>query len=247
MRALIASTSFRSGFRTGIPISFASFALAVSFGVVARPVVGVVATIVMSAIVFAGSAQFGAVAVLAAGGGPVASIATGILLNSRYFPMGLALGPSLSSGRLKRAAIGQAMVDFSWAASMRGEGRFDHRFMIGATVPLYASWVGGTATGVLAGDLIGDPEALGLDAIFPAFFLALLVGGEAGGSIKALAAALLGGAIALALIPFVPAGIPVIAACVAALIGLERSRGNGGDAAAEARGPIAGDDAGGDE
>lgn len=228
MTRLASDSSFRSGLRAGLPVAVAGFALAVSFGVVARPVLGTVATIVMSAIVFAGSAQFGSVAVLAAGGGPVAAITAGILLNSRYVPMGVALAPSLGDRRaVRRALIGQAMVDYSWAAAMRGGGRFDHRFMIGATLPMYATWVAGTAIGALAGEAIGDPERFGLDAIFPAFFLALLMGGDAGRSPRAVAAALLGGAIALVLIPFVPPGVPVIAACLAALLGLERQRKTG--------------------
>jgi predicted branched-subunit amino acid permease len=207
-------------------VAIAGLALAISFGVVARPVLGVVPTIVMSAIVFAGSAQFGSVAVLAAGGGPAAAIAAGILLNSRYIPMGVALAPSLGRRRaLRRALIAQTMVDYSWAAAMRGGGRFDHRFMIGATLPMYVSWIAGTAIGALTSEAIGDPERFGVDAIFPAFFLALLMGGAAGTSPRALAAALLGGAIALVLIPLVPPGVPVIAACLAALIGLERRRG----------------------
>ena len=68
---------------------------------------------------------------------------------------------------LRRAAIGQAMIDFSWAAASRGGGRFDPAFMVGATAPSYPCWVGGTAIGVFAGDLIGDPAALGLDALLP--------------------------------------------------------------------------------
>ena len=83
--------------------------------------------------------------------------------------------------------------------------------MLGATAPSYPAWVGGTAIGVFAGDLIGDPGALGLDAIFPAFFLCLLVEGELRPGLPALVAAV-GALIALALIPFTPAGVPVIAA-----------------------------------
>ncbi len=83
-------------------------------------------------------------------------------------------------------------------------------------------WVGGTVIGVFAGDLIGDPEALGLDAIFPAFFLALLLSGEGSTGRRAVLAGLLGASIALALIPWAPPGVPVIAACLAALIGLDR-------------------------
>ena len=102
----------------------------------------------------------------------------GVLLNLRFLPMGIAIAPSLDERPLKRALIGQALIDFSWAAASRGEGRYDHRFMLGATFPNYPCWVVGTVIGVLAGGLIGDPERLGLDALFPAFFLALLLESE---------------------------------------------------------------------
>jgi 4-azaleucine resistance transporter AzlC len=209
--------------RAGIPFAVAAFLLAISFGVLARPVMGTVPPIVMSAIVFAGSAQFAATAVLAAGGGAVAAVIAGVLLNARYGPMGIALAPSLGGSRLRRAAHGQAMIDASWAMASLGGGRFDPAFMVGATLPSYPAWVGGTALGVFGGELIGDPDTLGLDALFPAFFLALLMGGELQRGRLALAAALLGASIALALVPFTPPGVPVISACAAALIGLRRS------------------------
>jgi predicted branched-subunit amino acid permease len=210
---------FRAGVRIGIPYAVASGLLAISFGVLAEPAMGAVAPIVMSAVLFAGSAQFAATAVLAAGGGAAAAIAAGILLNLRYAPMGIALAPSLRGGALRRAAVGLAMIDFSWAAASRGGGRFDPVFMVGATMPSYPCWVGGTAIGVFGGDLIGDPAKLGLDALFPAFFLALLVEGELRPGLPALVAGL-GSLVALALIPFTPAGIPVIAASATALVGL---------------------------
>jgi 4-azaleucine resistance transporter AzlC len=213
--------SFRAGLRIGWPYAIAGFLLAVSFGVLAKPVMGPVAPIVMSALLFAGSAQFAATAVLAAGGGAAAAIVAGVLLNARYIPMGVALAPSLRGRPLHRALVGQAMIDFSWAAASREGGRFDSDFMIGATLPAYPAWVGGTAIGVVLGGTIGDPAALGLDAIFPAFFLALLAEGELRRG-KPLAAALLGGTIAAVLLPFSPAGVPIIAASAAALIGLER-------------------------
>jgi predicted branched-subunit amino acid permease len=221
--SVIHEPAFREGLRAGLPYAVAAVVLAISFGVIAEPVMGPVAPIVMSALIFAGSAQFAATAVLAAGGGAAAAIAAGVLLNARYGPMGLALAPSLRGGPARRAAIGQTMIDFSWAAASRGEGRFDTAFMVGATVPSYPCWVGGTAIGVLAGDLIGDPARLGLDAIFPAFFLALLVEGELRRGRPAMAAGL-GALVALMLVPFAPAGIPIIAASAAALIGLRNGR-----------------------
>ncbi len=207
----------------GIPYAVAAVLLGISFGVLAEPVVGGVAAIVMSVTLFAGSAQFAAVAVLAAGGDAAAAIAAGILLNARYVPMGVALAPSLEGGVLRRSLIAQAMIDFSWAAASRGGGRFDPAFMVGATLPSYPCWTGGTVIGVLAGDLIGDPANLGLDALFPAFFLALLVEGELRPGLPAVAAGL-GALIALALIPFTPAGVPIIAASAAALVGLVAQR-----------------------
>jgi predicted branched-subunit amino acid permease len=215
------SDSFRRGFRVGIPYAAAGLLLAISFGVLAQPLMGNVAPIVMSALLFAGSAQFAATAVLAAGGSAGAAVAAGVLLNLRYVPMGIALAPSLPGGPLRRALFGQAMIDFSWAAASRGGGRFDPDFMVGATAPSYPCWVGGTAIGVLAGDLIGDPAAFGLDALFPAFFLALLVEGELRPGLPSVVAGL-GALIALILIPFTPAGVPVIAASATALLGLWR-------------------------
>jgi 4-azaleucine resistance transporter AzlC len=209
----------REGMRAGAPISLASLLLGTSFGVLAAPVMGTVAPVVMSAIVFAGSAQFGALAVLAAGGGAGAAIAAGVLLNMRYLPMGVSIAASTHGGWLRRGLAAQPLIDAGWAMSYRGEGRFDVPYMWGVTVVNYPMWVGGTAIGVLAGDLIGDPERLGLDALFPAFFLGLLVG-EATEGRRAWVAALLGATLALTLAPFTPPGVPIMTACLAALIAL---------------------------
>ncbi|MGI8610643.1 MAG: hypothetical protein ACR2MY_15700 [Candidatus Dormibacteria bacterium] len=78
----------------------------------------------------------------------------------------------------------------------------------------------GTIIGVLGGRYFGDPKRLGLDAAFPALFLALVVAQLR--SRRAIIAALLGGAIALALVPFTPAGLPVLLAAAACLLGLRR-------------------------
>ncbi len=174
----------------------------------------------MSAFAFAGSAQFGSTAVLASGGSAVAAVTAAALLNARYVPMGIALAPSLRGRALLRAAYGQAMIDASWAMASRAGGRFDPDFMVGATLPSYPMWVGGTAVGVFAGDLIGDPADLGLDALFPAFFLALLLSEELRARTTAWAVAGLGALIGLVLTPITPPGVPVIAASAAALLGL---------------------------
>jgi 4-azaleucine resistance transporter AzlC len=215
--------SLRAGIRAGIPFAIAAGVLAISFGVVAEPVIGTEATLAMSVFVFAGSAQFGALAVLGGGGGVAAAVIAAVLLNARYLPMGIALAPSLRGSWLRRAGYGETMIDASWALANRGRGRFDPDFLVGATLPSYPAWVGGTAIGLLVGDLIGDPADLGLDALFPAFFLALLLGGELRDNRTAAIVAVLGASVALALLPIAPAGVPVIAASAAALLGLRRS------------------------
>jgi 4-azaleucine resistance transporter AzlC len=214
-------SDLRTGFRKGLPFVVPTLALGISFGVLAEPVMGKVAPVVMSVFVFAGAAQFAALGVLAAGGAAGAAILAGLLMNARFLPMGFALAPSLRGPALKRAAQGQAVVDASWAIANRGDGTFDRGVLIGSVIPQGAAWMGGTAIGVIGGSAMAHPERFGIDAIFPAFFLALLVG--EGQSRTATAVALAGGAITLALMSFVPAGLAVIAAALAALIGLRRT------------------------
>jgi predicted branched-subunit amino acid permease len=179
---------------------------------------GKVAPVVMSATVFGGSAQFAVASILAAGGSAVAAVVAALLLNGRYGPMALAAAPALEGGRARRAVEAQLVVDESWALASRGDGTFDRPTLLVTGLILYAGWVGGTLLGVLAGGAIGDPEDLGLDAAFPALFLALLA--TQVNSRRTLAAALLGAGLALALVPFTPAGVPVIAATLVCLVGL---------------------------
>ena len=109
--------------------------------------------------------------------------------------MGVAAAPALRGRFAAALDQGQALVDASWALAVRGDGGFDRELLLGATLPQYPAWVLGTALGVLFGGALGDPAALGLDAIFPAFFLGLLAAELE--RPRAAAAALLGGAIAL--------------------------------------------------
>ena len=213
--------SFRAGLRAGVPYAIAGGVLALSFGVLAREAgFSALGAIVMSAIVFAGSAQFAAISIVAGGGGIGAAIGAAALMNSRFLPMGIALAPSLRGGALMRAAQGQTVVDASWVMAQAGGGRFDRHFLFGATAVQYATWLGGTALGALGGGALGDTQALGLDVIFPAFFLALLLPELR--DARSRGVALAGALIALALVPLAPPGVPVLVASVAALAGLKR-------------------------
>ena len=215
------SPRVRDGARVIAPFAVAVAAFGVTFGVLARDAgLGGVAAVVFSATTFAGSAQFAATSVLSAGGTLAAAIAAAVLLNTRYVPIGLSVAPSLRGPAWQRGLRAQLVVDESWAVSHMGGGRYDPRLLLGAGLTLYCSWVAGTTVGIAAGSLLGDPQKLGLDAAFPALFLALLAGQVRGRT--ALIAALAGAAVATALVPFVPPGVPVVAASVACLIGLRR-------------------------
>jgi len=209
----------RDGVRAVAPLAIAVAGFGVSFGVLARAAgMGTVVPIVMSMTTFAGSAQFAAASILGVGGTVASAITAAVLLNARYGPIGVSVAPSLTGRWWSRFLHAQLTVDESWAIAAEGEGRFNPRVLLGAGVTLYVSWVGGTVLGVAFGDVIGDPSRWGLDAAFPALFLALLVAQLRGR--QAVAAAALGAGIALALTPFTPAGVPIIAASAACLLGL---------------------------
>lgn len=215
------SLSFSHGARKVVPFSIAVLGFGISFGVLARPVMGRVAPVVMSMVTFAGSAQFASASILSAGGTLAAAVVAAVLLNARYGPIGVSVAPSLGGPWWSRLLKAQLVVDETWALSADGRGGHDPRIILGAGVVLYAAWVAGTAIGVLFGDLIGDPARFGLDAAFPALFLALLV--PSLGRRDARVAAVLGAAIGLALTPIAPPGVPIVAAALACLVGWRRS------------------------
>jgi 4-azaleucine resistance transporter AzlC len=203
------------------PFGVAVLGFGISFGLLARAGGwGWLAPIVMSATTFAGSAQFAAASILGDSGTVAAAITAALLLNARYGPIGVSVAPWLEGPRWRRFLHAQLVVDESWAIAARGEGRYDPRILIGAGVVLYAAWVIGTAIGAVGGQALGDPNMLGLDAAFPALFLALLVPQVRGR--KPLFVAMLGAAIAIALTPLTPPGVPIIAAGTACLLGVRR-------------------------
>jgi 4-azaleucine resistance transporter AzlC len=211
--------SFVRGIRLGIPYATVGFVLSMSFGVVARQAgFSAIQAVAASALIFGGSAQFALVAVVAGGGTLAAAVAAATLINGRFLAMGIALAPSLPGGPVKRGLQGQTVVDASWALANNGDGTFDRWLLFGTTLPQYLTWLLGTVAGAYGGDLIGDPERLGLDAVFPTFFLGLLLAELR--DRRSRVVALVGALIALALVPVTPPGVPVLAAASAALLGI---------------------------
>ena len=141
------STDIRSGLRSGLPLVLPTLVVGLSFGVLAQPVMGSIAPILMSLIVFSGAAQFAALTVLTTGGAALAAIAAGMLMNARWLPMGLAVGPFLKGGPVRRALESIGIVDASFALSSNGDGTYDRGVLIGASIPQGMAWVTGTAAG----------------------------------------------------------------------------------------------------
>jgi predicted branched-subunit amino acid permease len=169
----------------------------------------------MSIMVFSGSAQFAVAGVIGSGGSVGAAVVAAALVNARFIPMSVAVTPFLRGKRFRRALEAQTVVDAGWALSRSDDGTFDRQFLIGFFAAMVPAWVGGTVVGTLIGDRFGDLERFGLDAVFPAFFLALLTDELRDRDSRRVA--IIAAVIAIVLLPIAPAGVPVILASSAIL------------------------------
>ena len=203
--------------RDAVSIGFATGVYAVSFGVLAVAAgFSVAQTCVMSAVTFTGASQFSFVSVAAAGGGAAAALPPALLLGARNAVYALSLKSVLSRGPLRRAADAHLVIDESTAmAHAQPDPPARRRAFLATGLAVFVFWNLGTLIGALAGGVLGDPRDLGLDALFPAVFLALLVPQLRRRG--AVPAALLGAVVAVVLLPVAPAGVPVMAAALAAV------------------------------
>jgi branched chain amino acid efflux pump len=196
-------------------VCLADAVVAVAFGAVtASAGLPIWLPVALSLAVFAGAAQFLFVAVLAAGGGPIAALAAAVLVNTRLVPLSLAVADVLGPGRLRTVAGGHLVTDESVAfANAERDERGRRAAFWGCGVALFTVWNAGVLLGTVAGRHVPDAAALGLDAAFPAVLLALVM--PALRDRATLRTALVGAVIAVASAPFLPAGLPVLLALVA--------------------------------
>jgi predicted branched-subunit amino acid permease len=171
-----------------------------------------------SVFVFGGSSQFAAVEILGDGGSVAAAAVAGLLLNVRSLAFGVIMAPALAGPWWKRAAMSQLMIDESTAvATAATELRHQRYGYLMGGVGVFVSWNLTTFVGFAlfseAGDLITD---LGLDVAGPAAFLALLWPRLT--QRRQLVTAVAGAAIAIALVPFAPAGVPILASMLGVLV-----------------------------
>jgi 4-azaleucine resistance transporter AzlC len=175
-----------------------------------------------SMLVLAGASEFLFVGIVAAGGSPIAAALAGLLVNSRHLPYGLALpditGPPGVTGQRWGKLLGtHVMNDESVVFALAQPDLRRKRAAYWACgLGVLVCWPGGAVIGGLIGSAVHDTSAFGLDAMFPAVILALIVKDLR--DARTLRAALAGAAIALAATPFLPAGLPVLLALAAVLL-----------------------------
>ena len=206
--------------RDGFLLAAACLLIGITFGVFADSSnLGVGRASALSVLTFTGASQFAAVSVMAGGGTAAAAVGSGLLIGARNALYGPVVAPLFRGGPIRRAASAHFVIDETAAMASAQESSDRAREAFWTTgLWLFAFWNIGTLLGVLVGGLFDDPGALGLDAAFPAAFLALLAPHvrDAPGRITALT----GGAIALVTIPTTTAGVPMLLAALAVPVGL---------------------------
>ena len=204
-----------AGARLALPLAVADLVDGIAFGAIAAGLgAGWLEATTMSATAYSGSAQYATLTIVRDGGSLAWVLAAVVGLNARYLVFGASVAPALSENRLLRAAQAQLVTDAAWALALRG-GRVRRGLLIGAGIESLLAWTGGTALGAAAGAIVGDYRVIGLDAALPAFFLCLLL--ERFTRVRGAGAAIAGAGLAVALTPFVPPGLPLVAVLVASL------------------------------
>ena len=223
--ATTASQARRSAVRNALGIGIASGAYALSFGAISVTAgLSVFQTCALSVLMFTGASQFAFVGVLGAGGNPWAAVATAGLLGTRNALYGLRLSSILQVAGLRRVAASHFVIDETTAMAIARDDPARSRFAFWATgLILFCCWNLGTLIGALATQVLPDPKTLGLDAAPPAAFLALIAPRLRGR--EPVAIALAAAVVALACLPFVPAGVPLlIVAVLVVAFGLKPAR-----------------------
>ena len=177
--------------------------------------------LLLSVMVFAGAAQFVFVGIVGAGGSVVSAVIAGLVVNLRHLPFGFALGDAMGKRWWERVFGSYLMIDetVAFTTPQRDDAARRAMYWICGMV-LFVGWNLGVLAGTFGGVLLGDPDALGLDAAFPAVLIALILPALAEPAVRR--AALAGGVVAVLSAPFLPAGVPVLVALIGLLLAVDR-------------------------
>lgn len=210
---------FRQARSQGLQVALAVSLYGFSFGALAVALgFSVWQTMVLSLLMFSGASQFAFIGIIASGGVAAAgaAIAASGMLGVRNGLYALRLSPIIGEGFFKRLVAAQLTVDESTAVAIAQTDLRSQRMGFWTTaIVLYLGWNLTTLLGAIVGDQIGDVRAWGLDAMAAAAFLGLLWPRLS--SLEPRSVALGAGVLTLVLIPFVPAGVPILAVAVVAI------------------------------
>ncbi|WP_148235716.1 AzlC family ABC transporter permease [Thermaerobacter marianensis] len=198
-----AGSAFGRGLLAGLPIVAGYLPIGLAYGVVAVQA-GLTPSeaLAMSLLVFAGSAQFAAAGMLAAGAATGTLVATTLLINLRHVLFGAALAPRLGErrwGRLALVAFGLTDEVFAVAQATLGGVAQPWPYLLGLEVAAYASWCGASWLGAVIGDALEGLAGWGLDYALPAMFLALIALQLGGRPARGLLVAAVAAGVSLAL------------------------------------------------
>lgn len=214
----------RQGLRTLDLVALGFAAVAVGVAVSAIMVdIGTSGPVVMAAAVlaFSGTGELAYASVIASGGGMGPALVAALLVSSRFGLLAMSMmgrWPAPLGERLGIAHVAsEPAVAASLEAAERGRGASRRAFWQVA-LWMSAGWVAGSALGLALGNLVGDTQRIGLDAVFPASLVGAMV--LAFRRRDSLVAVALGGAAAVALTPFLPAGAPILVAALAAPVAM---------------------------
>ena len=213
--------------RTAVSVGVASGAYGVSVGALGVAAgLSVAQTCALSVLMFTGGSQFALVGALGGGGSGLSGALSAVLLGARNGVYGVRLAPLLRVRGAQRLLAAHLVIDESTAVALGGEvqGVRAGRLGFWATgLSVFVLWNAATLLGALAGSAVGDPRDFGLDAAAPAAFLAMLaprLRDRATWTIAVVSAL-----VALAVVPLVPAGVPVLVAALVPAVAVLARRG----------------------
>lgn len=174
------SLTFKSGIKDVIPTVFGYIGVGLAMGIVANTShLSVLAVLIMSLIVYAGSAQFIIISMLLAGSPVSAIVLSTFLINSRMILMSMSIAQYFKKDSLmQNIGLGSLLTDETFALSMNKVNlthqRLKPTWLHAANVVAYLVWAAATVVGCLLGNLIADPNQFGLDFAVVGMFIGLL-------------------------------------------------------------------------
>lgn len=204
----------------------ALFLAALAIGVAVSPIMveaGTPGWVVMAAccLAYSGTGELAYASVIVSGGGLGPALVASLLVSSRFGLLAMSMTNRWSAPLWERVGIAHFASEPSVAAAIEAAPRGPaaaRRAFWQLSIWMAIGWVVGSALGLVLGNVVGDIRSIGLDAVFPATFVGAIV--NAFRRQDTTVAAALGATAALALTPFLPAGLPVLIAALAAPVAL---------------------------